>query len=166
MLKKIPHGDFKPLTMQALGEQQSSHIIFAVDDIIVKDFINLQHDAKLLDRTHAYGFFYRLGQNVDFCYAVNRFQGIPSLINLQQDLLAWQFAWGKDDWNYPNCVDMTLYRKADIVTLISRLHFSAPNTFEGHWAGHADSSKLGLCHLESKMVNIPTNSVQDVFGTN
>ncbi len=161
-----PQQDFKTLTLTAAFGSGEEYILFAVDDIILKDFINTAHDIELLEKTNAYGFFYRLGKNLTECYAMQSAQSLPPFHTVASDVFAWNFAQGQHDWNYPNTVDMTLYRKHEIAPLLNNLEFTNPNFLEGRWAGYAHHvmHRCGLCHELTKMVNLPLNRVQNTYN--
>ena len=57
-----PHADFKVLTLRAAFESPHDYILFAVDDIIVKDFIDVERDVQNLELYDAYG----LGDDEDY----------------------------------------------------------------------------------------------------
>lgn len=158
-----PREDFKPLTLRALQEDQTEYVVFAVDDIVVKDYININECIEVMERFNAYGFYLKLGLHVTECYTMNRYQGVPPGHTIEDSLFVWQFNRGKWDWNYPNTVDMTIYRKAEIMPLFEHLSYQSPNYLEGHWAGqaHRVKSRLGVCYQESKVVNLPLNRVQN-----
>ena len=109
-----PAEDFKPLLMNVLNNSNSDYTLFAVDDIIVTREIDLYEGVQKLEQSGAYGLFYRLGKNINFCYMLRRFQGVPPLQDVGDGYYTWQFRTGKDDWDYPNSVDLTLYRKEEI----------------------------------------------------
>lgn len=160
--KGNPRGDFKPHVMELSFKTEGArapYILYAVDDIIITQYIDIQADTKTLESTGAYGFYYRLGEGIDYCYSENLKQGVPNLTKLQSDIYMWEFAKGKGDWEYPNSVDFVLYAKKDLQDVFSRLFFTYPNDFEGAWAGLADKSKRGLCHKQAKLVNLPLNIV-------
>lgn len=158
-----PRADFKPLTLQASFASKADYIIFAVDDIIVKDAIDLSADIDLLEQTKAYAFYYRLGKNLTDCYSLNRPQPLPRLQEVADDVFAWQLGGASCDWGYPHSVDMTLVRKNDIKVDFYSMSYYHPNTLEANWAGRAGKvrSRLGLCHEQSKIVNLPLNRVQN-----
>jgi len=162
-----PRKDFKPLTLKATFESPSKYILFAVDDIIVKDFIDIKKSIKLLEKTKAYGFYFRLGQNLNWCYTLNKPQANPKFIHIQNDVYAWHIKSGQHDWGYPNTVDMTLYRKKDVELDLRAMNYYAPNPLEGQWSGRAykirRENKMGLCYNTTKIVNLPLNRVQDVY---
>jgi len=160
-----PRQDFKPLTLKATFDSPSEYIIFAVDDIIVKDFIDIEKSIDILKESNAYGFYFRLGYSLNFCYPVNRPQAIPHLTKIHPDVYTWHLKTGQYDWGYPHTVDMTLYRKKDIEHDLRTINYYAPNTLEGYWAGRTQKIKkenrIGLCHKETKIVNLPLNRVQN-----
>lgn len=157
-----PHDDFKKLTLEIVEGGKNDYIIFAVDDIIVKDFCDLSDCIHALDRTHAYGFYLRLGTNITHCYMVNRSHTLPKLIPVSDQIVAWSFKDGSYDWRYPNSVDMTIYRKETIMKALQELQYTNPSNLEGNWfiPEFVDYEKVGLCYECSKIVNIPLNVVQ------
>jgi glycosyltransferase involved in cell wall biosynthesis len=159
-----PYEDFKPLVLQAAFSGPSEYVLFAVDDIIVKDLIDFNEAIQAMHLTQAKGFYFRLGKNVDYCYAENQPQGIPSLIGLDNNIYAWQFQMGKCDWKYPCCLDMTLYKKDEIEEEVECLEFQTPNTLESQWAKIAKMNQVGLCYEMSKIVNVPVNLVNENYA--
>lgn len=157
-----PKGDFKPIVMEllfgAFGED-ANYVIFAVDDIIVTDELDVREGIDKLQTTGAYGLYYRLGKHIDFCWIQNFHQGVPPLRDVGDDYFTWQFNTGKGDWNYPNTVDLTLYRKSDIQSEFMRNNFTYPNDLEGNWARLANTTRMGLCYKRAKIINIPANIV-------
>ena len=155
--------DFKPLILQCLRQNASDvakYVLFSVDDIIVKEEIDLPKCINALQQTQAYGFFFRLGLHVDYCYMMQKQQNIPFLHEIQKGIYAWLFTQGKYDWNYPNNVDMTLYCKKDIYPDLWRLKYDNPNILESLWQRNLSVAKvMGLCFASSKVVNIPLNLV-------
>ena len=160
-----PQVDFKPLTMKALNATSSTYVIFAVDDIVVKDYVDLTQCAQALETYGAYGFYLRLGSCLTDCYAWSAKQPLPqSLTPVGADLLTWTLGRASYDWSYPNTVDMTVYRKADVIKDFSAFHFTNPNALEGAWSvfGSRVANRKGLCFTETKIVNLPLNRVQNM----
>lgn len=154
------HGnDFKQINLDIVNRISSNFIVFAVDDIIVKDSFDFSECTKYIRNTDSFGFYLRLGEHVDFCYSENRHQGVPHLIPVSESIGAWRFSSGQADWRYPNCLDMTIYRKEIAIDAIRNLNYRAPNSMEGAWAKQADYNKIGLCYYDSKIVNLPLNLV-------
>jgi len=156
-----PREDFKPLTLKASFESPSEYIIYAVDDIIVKDFVDLGMCIDLLEKTQAWGFYLRLGTHLRECYPCKCAQAVPPCAAVCDGVLSWRFSQATYDWGYPHTVDMTLYRKNDIAKDVCEMAYTAPNSFEASWAGRRPTRPVGLCYEQSKIVNLPLNRVQN-----
>ena len=158
--------DFKVLTLQALESSSSDYVVFAVDDNIVKDTIQLNECITWLEQTDAYGFYLKLGTHLDYCYTENTPQAVPPHEKVHNTICSWEFESGEKDWHYPNTVDMTLYRKKDLLNIMQQLDYTNPNLLEGKWAAwwimHKAPSPRGLFYKNSKILNIPLNKVQTI----
>jgi len=154
-------ADFKPLVIQTLFNpaSQARYVLFAVDDNVVTRPIDLEWAQLQMEKYHAYGFFFRLGLNIDHCYMTGIPSGIPKGTELESSLFTWKVGDGKGDWNYPNNVDLTLYRKEDIRPFFLYYPYTFPNDLEAYWAQLARKDVSGLCYTESCLVNIPMNVV-------
>jgi hypothetical protein len=154
-----PSSDFKPLLLDALSED-SSHILFGVDDIIVKDNIDLTECIKILEEKKAFGFYLRLGKNISHNYTLNIPMSLP-MGESSGEIFKWVVSKKCDvDWGYSRTVDMTIYRKKDIIPEISSLTFHSPNSLEGIWDLHfAKKPILAICFESSKIINVPVNIV-------
>jgi glycosyltransferase involved in cell wall biosynthesis len=159
--EKCPNKDFKPLVMKtSFAESEANYITYCVDDIILTDTIDWQQAIGKMQQTDAYGFYFRLGKQVNYCYMADQKQEIPKLIDLNDSTFAWGFKNGQYDWNYPNNVDLTLYKKSSIQKDLASFHFTYPNDMEGAWAAKFNkNNQIGLCYEDSKMINIPLNVV-------
>lgn len=158
-----PREDFRPLLKSILKSLSSPYIMFAVDDQMVKDKVNLCECTQLLESTGAYAFYLRLSPHITFCYSENNQQKLPEFTPVTTDVWQWSFRTGSRDWNYPNSVDMTIYRREDVVPFLGILPYDSPNTLEANWAivGSMAKRAQGLCFEQSKVVNIPLNLVQN-----
>lgn len=162
------HSHFKEITEQAMQNNAPPYVIFAVDDIIVTDYIDLSEGAALLEQANAYGLYLRLGANLNHCYTLNRPQPLPTFKHISSDMISWQFSHGAYDWNYPNTVDMTLYRTADVIHALKNCSYRSPNQLEAAWSSQLQyiKNRCGICYIHSKMVNVPCNRVQHDFTQN
>lgn len=164
-----PHEDFKPLTLRATFDHSSSdYILFAVDDIIVKDTVDLAQCVQMLEATGAYGFYLALGLHIDECYTMESRQYLPAHWEVAPSIYSWNFALGHLDWQYPHTVDMTIYRKRDIEADFRSMEYAAPNSLEVAWYERIGPiiSRTGLFYSNSKTVNIPANIVQEEIPSN
>ena len=164
-----PRSDFKDLTLKWLASTTQEFILFGVDDIIVKDYINVSECIEHLQKTNAHGFYLRLGKNITQCYTEGIETPVPPHQEVAPGVYSFIFQDGKGDWGYPSSVDMTIFWASEVKAIVPELYFHTPNSFEGAWAVRAlgllgwyprDMHKTGLCYAESKMVNIPLNLVQ------
>jgi glycosyltransferase involved in cell wall biosynthesis len=161
-----PFSDFKPIVNRTIFSLQNTanYIAFAVDDIIVKDYIDLQNCIKLLKQTSAYFFSLRLGKNIDYCYMANSKQNIPFHVDIEKDMLAWKIDSAQGDWFDQNSVDMTIYKKKDIKKSFNKINFKNPTELEINWNSYINTKKrnkshIGLSYNVSKCINIPINIV-------
>ncbi len=159
-----PREHFKPLLLDIfLKKSKSKYIAFVVDDIIVKDRIDLNACANALEKHDSYGFYLRLGKNTTENYTIPfKNPRLPNFKEYENGIIAWKFKDGTGgDWSYPNTVDMTVYRKADIAENFSQLNYYSPNRLESAWAKKVNLEWTGLCFKKSKIINIPLNSQTD-----
>jgi len=145
--------------MSILNKTSANYVLFAVDDIIFIDHVDIKKCAETLETTNAYGYYLAHSSNLDFCYMLNMDQGIPPHLTIGQDTYMWQFESGKGDWAYPHSLDFALYRKGTVINALSHLYFSNPNSMEYLWSCAADLKKYGLFDTSAKAVNIPLNLV-------
>lgn len=157
-----PHADFKPLTQRALLQSDADYVVFAVDDIVIKDYIDIGHAIGLMQEMNAYGFYLRLGLHLDYCYTMNKPQRVPPVTECAPDVYCWTIRTGEHDWGYPNTVDMTIYHKKDVVPMFNEMPYYTPNSLEGLWSMRAGAvlDRIGLCYRTAKIVNLPLNQVQ------
>lgn len=157
-----PHADFKLLTHRALTSSSTDYVAFAVDDIIIKDFIDMTQAVQLMQEMHAYGFYLRLGLHLDYCYTMNKPQKVPAVHECAPDVYYWTLGTGEYDWGYPNTVDMTIYHKSQVIPVFNDMPYYTPNSLEGLWSMRAAAvnHRIGLCYKTAKIVNLPLNQVQ------
>jgi len=155
-----PHADFKPLVKKCGFETPNKYVSFAVDDIIVKDFVDLEECTAALKKTESYSFLLRVGLNIDYCFMKKLKTPVPYHEWVVGDIYTWKFSDGAGDWIFPSNNDMTIYRKTDIEQDLMSLNFRDTH-YEGYWALKADLNKKGLCFEQSKIVNITANLVQN-----
>lgn len=164
-----PRADFKNLVLEWLSSVRNEYVLFGVDDIIVKDYVDIADCITHMKANDAHGFYLRLGANITQCYTEGIATPVPAHREVAPGVYAFTFADGKGDWGYPSSVDMTIYATAEVRSIVPDLYFDNPNRFEGAWAIRSlgmlgwsprDLYKTGLFYHQSKMVNIPFNLVQ------
>jgi len=150
-----PKKDFKQLTLDAVFKSPTDYILFAVDDNIFTDYVDIEECIQMLEQTNTYAFFLRLGIHLQ--------PPIPPVIELNKTFCTWRFDQGSHNWRYPHTVDCTIYRKTDITKDLHTLNYNTPNTFESSWSGKAYhiQTRLGLCYKHTKIINLALNQVQN-----
>lgn len=167
---KNPQKDFKPLVNRCVFSKQSKspYIMFAVDDIILTDKVDLTECTKALKKYNAWFFSLRLGKNITKNTMANPqtlepvHTGVPNGKDLRGNIFTWKFTdpTASGSWNYPNSTDVTIYRKKDIKRALKKIQYTNPNILEGEWHWNwQPRNKKGLCFQTSKAVNLPLNVV-------
>jgi hypothetical protein len=78
----------------------------------------------------------------------------------------WRSNQGTADWCYPMSVDCNIYQTGDIFPILKQIAFESPNVLEGRLAENPIKKMYMQCYSESKIINIPANTVQDVCKKN
>lgn len=161
-----PPNDFKSLTIKLARKYASDYLMFAVDDIIVKDKVNVSHAIALMEEHQAYGFYLRLGTHLTYAYANYEQQALPPFVIDAHGICVWNFTDGQWDWGYPHSLDMTIYRAQDILPWLESLDYQNPNQLEHYLAISAPHGPRGICYDNSKIINLPINVVQTYTHNN
>lgn len=157
---KDPKQDFKPYVNKIVFDSPSEYILFSVDDLIMKDYVDLKYCMTQMGKTGAYGFYLRMGQHINYCYQSGTSQAVPMSHPLSSGIYAWDISTGEQDWGYANSLDMTLFKKEMLEKPLKELKYKTPNDLECIWAKRFDVIKeIGLYFEVSKLVNIPMNIV-------
>ncbi len=153
-----PRRDFKPNVVKIVFDSPSEYILFGVDDIVVKDYADLNLCMSALEKTKAYGFYLRFGKHITECYMNKEPQEVPSSVPLGNGIFAWDLLSSDADWGFPNTLDMTLYRKKDLKLPFTEMKYKTPNSLEFIWTNeYAPEVAVGLYFEQSKIVNLPFN---------
>jgi len=167
---KNPQKDFKKLVVKSAFSKKSKspYIMFAVDDIIMTDKVDLTACTDALKKYHGWFFSLRLGKNITKnTLAVTQslepvHTGVPNGRDLKNGVFTWKFTdpSASGSWNYPNSTDVTIYRKKDVKRFFTKAKYTNPNIMEGDWHHNwQPKNKKGLCFQSSKAVNLPLNVV-------
>ncbi|MCE5293168.1 MAG: hypothetical protein LLF94_00960 [Chlamydiales bacterium] len=169
-----PERDFKSLVRRSVfsSKSNSPYIMFAADDIIFTDKVNLVECTDALKKYNAWFFSLRLGKNITKNTLASKQSldpvhvGVPNGRDVGRDMYTWKFTdpTAMGSWNYPNCCDVTIYRKKDLEPMIKKAKYTNPNTFEDDWHWNwQPKNKKGLCFSKSKAVNLPLNVVNQYW---
>lgn len=161
-----PPEDFKRLTLQALEHFSDEYVVFAVDDIVVKDEVDIAQATALMELYGAYGFYLRLGKHLTYAYANYADQKLPPFLKDQEGICVWNFSEGPWDWGYAQSLDMTIYRSKEIFPWLRSLDYQNPNQLEYFLVLFAPYGTRGICYENSKIINLPINIVQTYTYSN
>lgn len=153
-------GAFRGHLLEALAASAQSEVMFLVDDIVFTNAVDFDDFNGF--RLDEYVPSLRLGMNLSYCYAKDRNQPLPSFAEPAPGLLSWSWREGILDWGYPLSLDGHVFSRDEILDLLKRLSFKAPNSLEGALQ-HVVASFLGrrgVCYRTSRLVNVPLNRVQ------
>lgn len=156
----IYKNELKPLFLKFLQDssfENSSHILLAQDDLVVKDFINLSDSIDALEKTKAYGLYFSLGTNLQLAEDLNTYQELPPLLTLKglgskEPVLGWQFILGNGDWKAAHPFDLVLYSKEDLRKECEKIDFKDLNTLQSTLEKKRSADKLGLFYAYSKCI--------------
>jgi hypothetical protein len=149
-----------------LTSSKQRSVMMLVDDIVFRDRVDFSvMDESLHANPGILCYSPRLGLNLDYCYTLDKKQPVPNG-NVVSGMFVWQWMTGESDWSYVFSVDGHLFRRNELESWVSHLAFNNPNTLEAEMqkiAWSFDIPKLAVCHVTSRLFNIPANRVQDVF---
>lgn len=136
------------------------HIMFGCDDVVFTNHFNVGFAEKALDiNEQIFGFSFRLGLNIT---------PFPKDVITHEKFVEWNWSQASENhYNYPWELCATLYRKTDIIEILSSLEtqITNPNFLEGNIAANASDyiKRPNLCCLrqESSSIAITVNRVQD-----
>ena len=172
-IKQETKESFKEILIDILTQNNSKNVFFLVDDNLFIEPLDLSSFAL-----HANSFTvptFRLGENLNFSYVVQKVQPKPKFLAYQCnsneltpsiDLLSWVWINGDLDWGYPLSVDGHLFQRKELLAICKAIWFDSPNSFETHLQSflHSYQYRLGICFRKSRLINIPYNRVQSDFN--
>jgi len=140
--------NFKTSLLHCCFNSPSNHIVFTDDTAIFTDYVDINQCIRMLEKTQAHTFSLQLGKNL------SKFQTIPPHEHIEDDICAWQFDHGKQEWAKGTSLNMTLYRKANIKKPFETLAYNNPSTLEKQWAAQCVPASLGLFFEHSKAIHL------------
>ena len=129
---------------------KNSYILFAKGDTKFQKPLSLHECIRNLENTNAYAFYFKLSAQD----GRSAYTNLP-LIECQNNVFAWNFAFARDKWSSANSLDLVLHKKTDSLTEILQSHYDlTPNGLEAVWANEGNLDRLGLCFYESHITLI------------
>lgn len=165
-------NDFKSKLTQLLfylNPMSNDHVLFAHDQLIIKDFIDLSDGVQILEQTKGYGLFYAYHENLKYSKDFERYQPLPPQNPLRglssgiETPFAWQFSSGSDDWNTPCNFQFTLYSKEALKKLFTQIDYDSPTTLMENWGENSPQNAVGLFYKTGKCARIaPLKSLSTI----
>ena len=161
----VREGDFKRDLQTLLREAES--VLFVVDDtVFVRDFSFAEAADTLRRSPEVLGFSLRLGRNTTNCYSMNQPQKLPEFEAAEGGWLRYRWVEAEHDFGYPLELSSSIYRGAEMRSLLDALEFRNPNTLEDAMSRQAErfrqSQPFLACAGQSIAFSIPANKVQSV----
>lgn len=154
-LKIIPVSadKFKEQVMGCIQKSTSDHILFAHDGMLINHFVDLNECIQMLEKTFSYSFFLSLSNKNTISYQSGSQQPLPPLNSLMKDIYCWAFEYASSgDWISYNNLEMTLYRKNDVMNDWNSLDFNTPQELVQQWNKKTiDLERIALCYEEAKI---------------
>lgn len=161
--KVVVETRFRDDLLALLDGVEAPRTFFLVDDIV---FVRETDLAPLLRLDPArFVPSLRLAPHLTRSYAFDRDQPLPPFregVLADPDLRCWRWKDGAFDWAYPLSVDGNVFSTGEIRWMARRASFVAPNSFERGLQAfeRAFRTRLGVCHAESRILNVPCTRVQ------
>lgn len=156
-------GDFKTAFLRVVDDPSfdiGSHLLLAQEDLIIKDFINLNESIAILQKTKAPALYFSLGTHLNLTADRKIHQDLPPLLPLRalsakESLNGWQLSMGNGDWKEAHPLDMVLYPRSLLKEIVAKLHFTDPASLEESWKKARSLENLGVFYSSSKSLKSP-----------
>ncbi len=149
-----PKGAFQSKLEKIVFGSPSKYILFGTDELIVKDFVDLKACAYQIEKTGAYGFYFRFGRHLTQSDLSHQFLPLPKSHPLSGGIYAWDLGKGEAEWGSAPSLEMTLFHKQEIQNILSDLKCKSTRDLEIGWAEKMPQKALGLYFERSKLVRI------------
>jgi hypothetical protein len=154
---------FRATLTAVLAKIQARNIFFLVDDIVFIRNVDLRFAAEVDARQYVLSL--RHSPALTRSYTANMDQLPPALSNSSAFAEMLQFRWFEqgNEWSDPWSVDGQILSTAEVRVITRISDFVAPNSYEAALKSFNSlcTSRKGLCYLESKILNLPINRVQN-----
>lgn len=163
----IEENNFRQDLLKILENKE--YVLFVVDDcVFTEDFEISFITEKLYHYSPVIGFSLRLGNNINYCYPVRKYQNIPygqtDVFGIAR-IYDWRLA--ELDFNYPLELSSSFY-KIDVIKSILKGKYRNPNELESWMAMNVTSFYKERGYLifynKSRAFCIPANKVQTIYN--
>jgi len=155
----IRNTDFKPFRF----------LMFMVDDNIFVRTFKLSDALVVLDSERdVLGFSMQLGTNISYCYPLDIPLTFPAHQFVSQTCVKYRWVEAGDGLNYPLEVSSSIYRMADIKSLLLSRNYDNPNSLEAEMSVSSSQYKSKrpclACYHQSVTFCNPANKVQNIYN--
>ncbi|MCL5437032.1 MAG: glycosyltransferase family 2 protein [Candidatus Dependentiae bacterium] len=171
--------DFKPLLERAVTASENDYVILAADDCVVIDDIDVTRALTLLKQRDAYAFYFNLGANIAYVPKAGAHSSSQSY-KKDAETISWKFGESAGVWSQSAMIDMTLFKKTNLLQELKNLRFTGPPSLvnalqalhhkkvRNQTATSANSkpsqqqlmSNRGLAPLRAQVITLPFNSTR------
>jgi glycosyltransferase involved in cell wall biosynthesis len=135
-----------------------SHVLVLADDGLIAHpaHIDIHTMIRILEKTHAVGFYMGLGHNVVHQALSNHTAQRPPLIEIEPHIYAWKFNKASAAWRFPYTTDGVLYKMNDFRACVLACMFTDRYTLEQalHMLAAPRLDDVGLCYASAVYVTI------------
>lgn len=158
-IRFIEEDNFRDVLIKTIEQLKASRLLFLVDDIIfTREFNTSSFNQYNLKKTVP---SLRLGKNIVYSYTRQKNILQPKL---KPNGLHIEWNWIKRNsyWSYPLSVDGHIFDKNEMLFMLKRIEFKAPNSLEEslQFFSKALFRRKGVSYEKSVLVNVPWNLVQ------
>ena len=153
-LRYSNHKELKSKLMKHAFKEKG-HLVFASDDLVIKDEIHFEKGIDVLERSQVGALFYGNGRHIDLSQEDGHYLGVPHLIPVGNDFFIWQFSNGKGMWGASHSASFAMYRKDKIKSEIKEMSFGSVQELIENWSKKSNIHQFGLCHSEAKVACFP-----------
>ncbi len=140
----VNDGFLKNKLLNVLSGDVDSYVLFVDDTVELQESCDVQVCASALSQTKAHAFYMALGKDCE--------QQLPSMVNIWDDICAWQFKYGSFAFKHPYDTRMVLYKKEIIKDRIENMGcVTATQMIQMLNDSQFDYEHIGLCFEHSKI---------------
>ena len=135
---------FKSKLLTVLSDNGHSYVLFVDDNVQLQELCDVKICASVLAQTKAHAFYIALGKDCE--------QQLPPMVNIWDDIYAWQFKYAGFAFKRPYDSRMVLYKKEIIKNMIERIAFGGIGQLVDMLNdSQFDYERVGLCFEHSKI---------------
>jgi len=154
---------------ETLHKSQRDYVMFLCDDdLVTKPFVPDPTPWFLLSTKQILTVSLRLGLNTTDCYPLNRPQQNPNFTFAVRDARVWNWKSADGDWGYPGSLDGHVFRKGDLLSMLSNTDYTGPNRLEELLMHRCERQEMNMmaCYSESVITGCPLNLVNTTHSRN